>query len=94
MKTENFSTTITQKMDEMYSTYLTETGQYPEYADVTVRYKDDGCTIETTIKLDCGVDEDEDDEIFYYCNGLNDLKGLIEEGPGNDFTVIGIIRFY
>ena len=94
MNKENQSSAVALKMQEMYDTYLNETGQYPEYADVTVRYKDDGCTIETTIKLDCGVDEDEDDEIFYYCNGLNDLKGLIEEGPGNDFTVIGIIRFY
>ena len=94
MNKDNQSSAVALKMQEMYDTYLNETGQCPVYADCGVRYNDDGCTIETTIKLDCGVDEDEDEEIFFYCNGLCDLKGLTEEGPGTDFTVIEIIRFY
>lgn len=85
---------LIRQMDEKYQAYRCETGGYPQYADCVIRFNDDGNTIETTIKLDCGVDEDEDDEIFFYCNGLNDLKGLTEEGPGTDFTVIEIIRFH
>jgi hypothetical protein len=94
MNTEKTTTTILQQMDEMYNSFQTETGQEPQYADCVVRYNDDGNTIETTIKLDCGVEEDEDDEIFFYCNGLEDLKGLTNEGPGTDFTVVEIIRFH
>lgn len=85
---------LTRLMEEKFNVYNCETGEYPQYADCVVRYNDDGGTIETTIKLDCGVDEDEDDAIFFYCNGLNDLKGLTNEGPGTDFTVIEIISFH
>ena len=38
-------------------------------------------------------EEEEDDRIFYYCDGLEDLKGLAEEGRGSDFIVTDIFSF-
>ena len=94
MKTLESLKDVSQYMEEMYETYHTEHGTYPFYADCLVRYNDDGTTIETTIKLDCAADDEEDDSIFFYCNGLGDLKGLTRQGPGTDFTVVKIFGFH
>ena len=37
-------------------------------------------------------DTEKDDEIFFYCNSLEDLKSLTDKG-GEDFTVAGCLDF-
>ena len=83
------SNDVCKKMDEMFHSHEVQTGSEPTYATCVIQFVDDGTTIEDTIKLDTGADED-DDCVFYYCNGLEDLKSLTEHGSGEDFIVVDI----
>lgn len=47
-----------------------------------------------TIKLNCGVEEDEDEDIFFYVNGINGLLGLTNWDNGEDFTINEIYEIY
>ena len=90
MKTDY--STIAEKMEALYSEFIQKNDTLPNYAECEIQFKDDGSGGGVRIKLDCGMDEN-DDDIFYYCNGLNDLKGLTKEGPGADFTIIDFFSF-
>lgn len=88
-------TDIQEKMTLLFEQYCNETGKEPEYANCMVIFEYDDEPMEKTFKLDCGASEDEgDDGVFYYCNGLYALKGLTEKGPGTDFYIVDILRFF
>ena len=60
----------------------------PRYAIVNGYWKDDKSNFEGyIIKLSVGVDEAEDDLIFYYCNGEHDIKDMMLEDTGCEFIV-------
>ena len=48
--------------------------------------------IEVRIALAMESDTEKDDEIFFYCNSLEDLKSLTDK-DGEDFTVAGCLDF-
>ena len=86
---------IQEKMTLLFEQYCNETGKEPDYANCMVIFEYDDEPMEETFKLDCGASEDEgDDGVFYYCNGLYALKGLTEKGPGTDFYIVDILRFF
>lgn len=84
---------VRDKMDGLYGQFVKDNQSHPGYAECMVQFNDSGDTLEVTIKLSCDVAEEEDDRIFYYCDGLEDLKGLAEEGRGSDFIVTDIFSF-
>ena len=49
-------------------------------------------TEEARIALAMDSDTEKDDEIFFYCDSLDDLKSLADKG-GEDFTVAGCLGF-
>jgi hypothetical protein len=36
-----------------------------------------------------GDDGESDDDIFFYCDSVNDFRALLKEDNGEDFVVIG-----
>ena len=81
-----------ERTRENYEDFVSRNGFEPLFAYCRVTFVDDGTDLEATIKLSC--DEDENDNfIFYYCNGLSDLLSLYDEGPGNDFYISGVATF-
>ena len=57
-----------------------------------IRWND---TLETTgarIALTMDTGTEKDDEIFFYCDSLNDLKSLADKG-GEGFVIAGCIGF-
>lgn len=83
---------VKQKIGNGYLKYCSETGYEPHYADCVIRWDDTLETEEARITLAMDADTDKDDEIFYYCNGLNDLKTLADKG-GEDFIVAECFGF-
>ena len=79
MKT-NYST-IAEKMEALYSEFIQKNDTFPNYAECEIQFKNDESSVGVRIKLDCVMDVNYKD-IFYYCNGLNDLKGLTEKVRG------------
>ena len=78
---------VRKEIGNRYLKYYSETGHEPHYADCVIRWNDTLETVGARIALAMDADTDKDDEIFYYCNGLNDLKALADKG-GEDFIVV------
>ena len=54
--------------------------------DVQVRWKDTGNTEYSTVKIG---GSDDGENVLYFCDGADDLRGLIKDDGNADFTVIG-----
>lgn len=70
----------------------------PIYAEVEVTFKDEmgGDDVSRTeiIKLNDDLNEDEDGNIFFYCNGIDELLKFTEPNNGEDFVITGFDDFY
>ena len=84
---------VSVKMETLYNEFCKANGCEPNYAQCVVEYTDTRDTLEVTIKLSCDVVEEEDDTIFFYCNGLNDFISMTDEGTGCDFVIVDICHF-
>lgn len=74
---------------KMFDQFSKENGGLePIYADCTIQWLDTNETEDVTIKLFESTDEDsdEDQHIFYYCRGCNDIISLTEVGC-EDFII-------
>lgn len=63
------------------------------YCKCEIVWHDDESAEIETIKLDDGMDED-DDDIFFYVSSIKELKSLMEWENGEDFTINDIIEIY
>lgn len=83
---------IRQEIGGLYLKFYSEQGCEPHYADCVIRWCDTLETVEVRIDLAMDSDTEKDDEIFFYCNSLEDLKSLTDKG-GEDFTVARCLDF-
>ena len=67
-------------------------GREPHYADCTIRWRDTLETQEARIAPAMDSDTGKDDEIFFYCDSLEDLKSLADKGK-EDFSIAGCLGF-
>lgn len=67
-------------------------GREPHYADCTIRWRDTLETQEARIAPAMDSDTGKDDEIFFYCDSLEDLKSLADKGK-EDFSITGCLGF-
>ena len=83
---------VRQEIDGRYLKFHSGQGREPHYADCVIRWRDTLETEEVRIALAMDSDTEKDDEIFFYCDSLDDLKSLADKGR-EDFTVAGCIGF-
>lgn len=79
-------------IDKAYDNYHTIYGKEPLYAVCQVRYKDDISYNDMVFKLSLDIGKD-DDEIFFYCNGIKDLKTLAVPSK-EEFLITKLNYFY
>lgn len=74
---------------EKYHAFVKANGCEPRYADVSVIFEDDKeCRIDGyTISLVSNSAEEDDENIFFYCDSVDDLISLTEWGR-EDFIII------
>ena len=77
-------------IQERFDAFKVKYGEEPLYAEVTIRFKDDGTSHEDIIKLSDDIDERDDNKVFFNVTGLNDLKGLINPDNGEDFYIVDV----
>lgn len=77
---------VRQEIGNKYLEYYSETGHEPHYADCVIRWNYTLVTTGVRIALTMDAGKDKDYGIFYYCNGLNDLKALADKGM-EDFAI-------
>lgn len=83
---------VKKEIGAQYLKFYNEQECEPHYADCTIRWSDTLETVEVTIALSVDSYAEKDDEIFFYCNGLEDLKSLADKGV-EDFTIAGCLGF-
>ncbi|MCM0221126.1 hypothetical protein [Bacteroides fragilis] len=83
---------VRQKIEDLYLKFYSGRGREPHYAECAIRWNDTLESVEVRIALSVDYDPEKDDEIFYYCNGLNDLKSLADKSM-EDFTIAECLGF-
>lgn len=75
-------------------TYKEEHGSDPNYIRCMVQFKEDESLSNVTIKLKPFephiTTEEEDNQIFFYCNGRDEFLKLLKPDNGEDFYVCKI----
>lgn len=82
---------LQHKIENLFKDYVNQQNEEPLYALCDVQFLDDSDSMNVTIKLNSGADE-MDDDIFYYCNSLSDLKSLCDFGV-SDFVLTNVYEF-
>lgn len=84
---------VKEDIKKLYADYCTEHRKEPLYALCEIVWKDESCIASNsvTIKLSADVDDATDDKVFFYCNGIEDLKSLAEFGV-EDFIITDCIN--
>lgn len=83
---------VRQEIGSLYLKFYSRQGREPHYADCVIRWRDTLETVEARIALSMDSDTKMDDEIFYYCNGVDDLKSLADKSM-KDFTIAECLGF-
>ncbi len=81
----------TASIGKAFGEYKSTHGKEPLYALCQIIYCGDDDLLERQFKLSLDVGDD-DDEIFYYCNGIEELKQLAEPSS-SDFIIITFNSF-
>lgn len=85
--------TLQKEYDEYKAKHIFE----PTFANVFIRWNDDDMEDSeynlATIKLNTDVVSDEDGEITFYCDGIDELKKLTNPYNKEDFVVVGFDCF-
>lgn len=84
---------VKKDIDSMFFEFVKKNGEEPEYVECQIVWKDTGDDQRTTIKLSLSINDDDNDNVFYYCNGIESLKSLVEYGVG-EFIVIDCWSFF
>lgn len=84
--------TVETKIDieQKFEAFVKNNAKEPHYAVCRIVWKDTNEDYEGKIQL--SVDTGKDDDIFFYCNSLNELKSLATFG-NQDFIVTEIYSF-
>lgn len=83
---------VKKEIGSHFLKFYCEQGREPHYADCTIRWCDTLETEEVRIALAMDSGNEKDDEIFFYCDSLEDLKSLADKGK-EDFTIAGCSGF-
>lgn len=83
---------VRREIGGLYLKFHSGQGREPHYADCVIRWRDTLETEEARIALAMGSGTEKDEEIFFYCDSLDDLKSLADKGR-EDFSVAGCLGF-
>lgn len=83
---------VKKEIGEHYLKFYSKQVIEPHYADCIIRWCDTLETEEVRIALAMDSNNEKDDEIFFYCDSINDLKSLTSKGK-EDFTIAGCLGF-
>lgn len=59
---------VKKDIDSMFFEFVKKNGKEPEYVECQIVWKDTGDDQRTTIKLSLSINDDDNDNVFYYCN--------------------------
>lgn len=91
---------LQQEIKKTYDEYVElNSGRKPLFVDVTVRFNGQDLIEDVAIKLVPSTEQEQngegdDNEIFFYCDGIDGLLELCETNNGEDFMVIDFFGYF
>ena len=90
---------VQEELVNAHKQYVMQNGVEPKYTDVTIRFNGEDRTEDVVIKLNPSTEEEQngegdDNEIFFYCNGIDGLLDLCENDNGEDFVVVDFFGYF
>ena len=90
---------LQQEIKSKYNEYVAENGKKPLFTDVAVRFYGQDLIEDVAIKLVPSTEEEQngegdDNEIFFYCDGIDGLLDLCESDNGEDFVVVDFFGYF
>ena len=76
--------------DRLNAEHIAEYGKEPLFATCGIVFNGSNRVETMVFKLSTKVVDSEDNEIFFYCNGADELKSLCEKDNGEDFQIVDI----
>lgn len=73
---------VKHEIDLRFHEFVEKTGKEPEYVECQIVRKETGDEQRKTIKLSLSINDDDNDDVFCYCNGIESFKQLAEYGVG------------
>lgn len=93
MNVENKLNKVVKILKEKGFVVYRKGGKEPEYVECQIAWKETGDDERVTIKLSLSINDDDNDNVFYYCNGIESFKQLAEYGMG-EFIVTFCWSFF
>lgn len=84
---------LNKKIDTLFNEFVTNKGCEPQYAKCTVKYLDNGVEFECNISLNADDGGEDDDNAFFYCDSLNNLKSLTSKGV-EEFIITDCLELF
>lgn len=82
------------KIMQEFESYKRKNGHEPLFANANIVWTDDESENDVVIKLTTDVIEGEDDNVIYYCDGIDDFLSLLQKNDNpSDFRVVGLNAF-
>lgn len=82
------------KIMQEFESYKRKNGHEPLFANANIVWNDDESENDVVIKLTTDVIEGEDDNVLYYCDGIDDFLSLLQKNDNpSDFRVVGLNAF-
>lgn len=90
---------LQQEIKNKYDEYVAENGKKPLFTDVAVRFDGQDLVEDVAIKLVPSTEDEQngegdDNEIFFYCNGIDDLLNLCDINNGEEFMVVDFFGYF
>lgn len=84
---------VKYEIDLRFLEFVERTGKEPEYVECQIVWKETGDDKRVTIKLSLSINDDDNDAVFYDCNGIESFQQLAEYGMG-EFIVTHCWNFF
>ena len=81
---------VKEQIQQKFDTFVHENGKEPHYAEIHIVWKD--TNEHDDVKINLSGDTGEDDDFFFYCTSLEELKSLTTFGC-EDFLIIEVYGF-
>lgn len=93
LDSEDAHTELKDDITALYNDYVDHNKKEPRFATVSIKYPQEA-QFDVVFKMSSDMVEEEDEQIFYYCDSLNDLLGCSSSLCGDEFIVVNVVEFF
>ena len=85
---------LDEKIQDKYNLFIERHEKVPNYAEVDIKYKDDGTALRAMIALNQSAGEYADEDVLFTCHDFEEFKRLTNEDNGEDFVITEMYNYH